>query len=95
MVAGDTELTVRWVLLELGSVVLLGVAVRGLALCRSVLGARLGADVNVKICFNGSQQGGLTEKLAVNAAGRIAIVNSTFRPNVESHVWLLLGKLPH
>jgi hypothetical protein len=43
--------------------------------------------------FNGSQQGGLMKKLAVNEAGRIAVVNSTFRPNVDSQVWLLPGEL--
>lgn len=43
--------------------------------------------------FNGSQQGALTRKLAVSDAGLIAIVNSTFRPNDDSHVWLLRGEL--
>ncbi len=38
---------------------------------------------------NGSQQGLLMRKLAVNGAGAIAIVNSTFRMNERSHVWLL------
>jgi ATP-binding cassette subfamily B protein len=49
VVLGDTELSVRWVLLELGSVTLLTLALRGLGLTRSILGARLGADVNVQI----------------------------------------------
>jgi len=43
--------------------------------------------------FNGSQQGLLTKKLAVSQAGIIAIVNSTFRPDTASHVWLLRGRL--
>src|SRR5687767_5751957 len=38
---------------------------------------------------NGSQQGGLMKKLAVNEAGVIAVVNSTFRANAESGVWLI------
>ena len=41
---------------------------------------------------NGSQQGLLMRKLAVNAAGAIAIVNSTFRMNDRSRVWLLRGE---
>ena len=41
---------------------------------------------------NGSQQGLLMRKLAVHAAGAIAIVNSTFRMNERSHVWLLRGE---
>jgi hypothetical protein len=43
--------------------------------------------------FNGSQQGLLTEKLAVNAEGLIAVVNSTFRPETKSSVLLLRGRL--
>jgi hypothetical protein len=42
--------------------------------------------------FNGSQQGLLTKKLAVGSAGLIAIVNSTFQPDMASHVWLLRGR---
>ena len=49
VVATDVALSVRWVLLELGSVTLLAVALRGLGLTRSVLGAKLGSDVNVQI----------------------------------------------
>ncbi len=49
VVAGDSALTLRWVVLELVSVTVLGAAVRGLGLVRSVLGARLGTDVNVRI----------------------------------------------
>jgi ATP-binding cassette, subfamily B, bacterial len=49
VVAADSALTVRWVILELASVTVLGGAVRGLGLIRSVLGARLGTDVNVQI----------------------------------------------
>jgi hypothetical protein len=49
-----------------------------------VSGARLG--------WNGSQQGGLTEKLVTNETGSFALVNSTFRPEQVSHVWLVRGQ---
>ena len=49
VVAGDVELSVRWVLLELASVTALALALRGTGLVRSLLGARLGVDVNVQI----------------------------------------------
>lgn len=42
---------------------------------------------------NGSRQGTLMRKLAVNRGGALAVVNSTFRQNESSHVWLLLGRL--
>lgn len=41
---------------------------------------------------NGSLQGLLMRKLAVNPAGAIAIVNSTFWHNERSQVWLLRGQ---
>ena len=41
--------------------------------------------------FNGSQQGLLMRKLAVNRVGAIAVVNSTFRANEASRVRLLRG----
>ena len=41
---------------------------------------------------NGSRQGMLMRKLAVNQGGALAVVNSTFRRNESSHVWLLLGR---
>ena len=43
--------------------------------------------------FDGSQQGLLTNKLAVNGAGVIAVANSTFQPNEASHVWLVVGEV--
>ncbi len=49
VVAGSVELSVRWVLLELASVTVLALSMRGLGLTRSILGARLGTDVNVQI----------------------------------------------
>ena len=41
---------------------------------------------------NGSQQGLLMQKLAVNPTGAIAVVNSSFRPGERSRVWLLRGQ---
>lgn len=43
--------------------------------------------------FNGSLQGLLMRKLAVNSEGEIAIVNNTFRAGEASHVWLFRGKV--
>jgi hypothetical protein len=42
--------------------------------------------------FNGSLQGLLMDKLAVNEAGAVAVVNSTFKRNETSHVWLIRGQ---
>jgi hypothetical protein len=42
--------------------------------------------------FNGNQQGLLMRKLAVNGAGAIAVVNSTFKRSETSHVWLFRGQ---
>lgn len=42
--------------------------------------------------FNGSQQGLLMEKLAVNASGDLAVVNSTFDRGEASHIWLYRGR---
>ena len=49
VVGHSREATVRWVLVELGLVTVLAVVQRGLGLVRSVLGARLGIDINVAI----------------------------------------------
>jgi len=49
VVAHDRQATIRWVLVELGLVVVLAVVQRGLGLVRSVLGLRLGVDINVTI----------------------------------------------
>ncbi|OOG20629.1 hypothetical protein B1C78_17160 [Thioalkalivibrio denitrificans] len=43
---------------------------------------------------NGSQQGLLMRKLALNASGRAAVVNSSFMPGETSHVWLFRGHFP-
>jgi hypothetical protein len=42
---------------------------------------------------NGSQQGLLMRKLAVNDAGAIVVVNSTFRSTAASRVWLIRGQV--
>jgi len=43
--------------------------------------------------FNGSLQGLLGRKLAVNRAGTIAVVNSTFNPGERSRVRLVVGEV--
>jgi hypothetical protein len=43
--------------------------------------------------WNGSLQGLLMKKLAVNGFGRVAIVNSTFKPDEQSRVLLITGRL--
>ena len=42
---------------------------------------------------NGSNQGFLMRKLAVNGRGAVAIVNSSLKPNERSRVWLIRGAL--
>ncbi|HSV34088.1 MAG TPA: sialidase family protein [Ramlibacter sp.] len=44
--------------------------------------------------FNGSSQGLLMRKLAVNASSHVAIVNSSLKQGSHSRVWLLRGSLP-
>jgi hypothetical protein len=44
--------------------------------------------------FNGSLQGLLMRKLAVNDRGTLAVVNGTFSPGQESRILLLLGDAP-
>ncbi len=41
--------------------------------------------------FNGSQQGLLMRKLAVNSGGEVAVVNSTYLQGENSHIWLIRG----
>jgi hypothetical protein len=43
--------------------------------------------------WNGSLQGMLMRKLAVNRAGVVAIVNSSIQQNAGSRVWLIRGRL--
>jgi hypothetical protein len=42
--------------------------------------------------INGSLQGLLMRKLAVNPGGAIGVVNSRFEANEASHVWLFRGQ---
>ena len=42
--------------------------------------------------WNGSHQGLLMRKLAVNAAGHVAVVNSSLRDSHASRVWLMRGE---
>jgi hypothetical protein len=44
--------------------------------------------------FNGSNQGLLMNKLAVNRSGAVAIVNSSLKPDSHSRVWLMRGSIP-
>jgi len=44
--------------------------------------------------WNGSSQGLLMRKLAVNRHGALAIVNSSFKEKERSRVWLIRGRLP-
>jgi len=55
VVARSEALALRWVLVELGLVVLMALAGRGAALVRQVLGARLGVDVNTAILEKASR----------------------------------------
>jgi hypothetical protein len=41
---------------------------------------------------NGSQQGLFMQKLSVNSAGELAVVNSTFEPDRSSHIRLIRGR---
>lgn len=49
VVAQQTDAAVQWVLIELGVVALLTLCTHGLTVVRSIVGSRLGLDVNVKI----------------------------------------------
>jgi hypothetical protein len=42
--------------------------------------------------FNGSNQGLLMKKLAVNRSGAVAVVNSSLKPDAHSRVWLMRGR---
>jgi ATP-binding cassette subfamily B protein len=49
VVAHSHDATLRWVLVELGFAIALALTSRGLSLVRTLLGARLGVDINVAI----------------------------------------------
>ncbi|MCZ6743698.1 MAG: hypothetical protein O7D31_03320, partial [Alphaproteobacteria bacterium] len=72
---------------------------RGLGLTYSRDGGRTFAAPSVvpgsadpALGVNGSQQGFLMRKLAVNGAGALAVVNSTFKRNRASRIWLFRGQ---
>ncbi len=50
-------------------------------------------SVDAALGVNGSQQGLLMRKLAVNGAGAVAVVNSTFKRNQTSRIWLFRGQV--
>ena len=73
---------------------------RGLGLTHSSDGGRTFASPSVipgsvdpALGVNGSQQGLLMRKLAVNGAGAVAVVNSTFKRNQMSRIWLFRGQV--
>jgi hypothetical protein len=75
-------------------------ASRGLALAVSQDGGanfsppqRVPASMDAQGGFNGSSQGLLMNKLAVNPSGEIAIVNSSLKQGAASRVWLMRGRL--
>jgi hypothetical protein len=49
-------------------------------------------SVDPALGANGGRQSLLMRKLAVNGAGAVAVVNSTFKSNEASHVWLFRGR---
>lgn len=54
---------------------------------------RVPGSADSALGFNGSQQGLLMEKLALNAQGRLAVVNSRFRRGAASRIRLYRGRL--
>jgi hypothetical protein len=72
---------------------------QGLGFARSNSGGRTFESPSVvpgtadpTLGFNGSLQGLLMDKLAVNESGAVAMVNSTFKRNEASHIWLIRGQ---
>ncbi len=73
---------------------------RGLGLTFSADGGKTFASpvvvpgsLDPELGFNGSQQGLFMKKLAVNKAGEMAIVNSTFKQEGSSRIWLIRGRV--
>ena len=69
---------------------------RGLGLAVSLDGGRsfsipvvVSGSIDADGGFNGSSQGLLMRKLAVNSAGAVAIVNSSLKLDSHSRVWLM------
>jgi len=71
----------------------------GLGFSRSADGGRtftvpvVVPHIGQRLGFNGSQQGLLMNKLAVNRTGQLAVVNSTFNRDESSHIWLIRAKV--
>ncbi|MCH7937191.1 MAG: exo-alpha-sialidase, partial [Proteobacteria bacterium] len=57
-----------------------------------VLPSVIPGSADLALGINGSQQGLLMRKLAVNGTGAIAVVNSTFKRNQTSGIWLFRGQ---
>jgi len=92
-VDGEDTLSIIWALFPRR-----GDYPRGLGFTASSDGGRSFAPPSVlpgssdpALGVNGSQQGLLTRKLAVNGAGALAVVNSTFKRNDSSRIWLFRG----
>jgi hypothetical protein len=51
-------------------------------------------SIDVAGGFNGSGQGLLMRKLAVNGAGAVAVANSSFKPGAHSRVWFMRARWP-
>ncbi|MGF1527892.1 MAG: sialidase family protein [Candidatus Competibacterales bacterium] len=92
---GQQRLYLLWELFSLGSS-----RPRGLGFTVSLDGGQSFLDSQVvphsdveEHGHNGSSQGLLLDKLAVDRMGGIAVVNSTFRANNRSTVWLFRGQL--
>ena len=95
-VDGEDNLYVVWELFPRG-----GDHPQGLGFTHSSDGGRTFASPSVvpgsvdpALGVNGGQQGLLMRKLAVNGAGTVAVVNSTFARDEASHVWLFRGQAP-
>ena len=56
--------------------------------------ARVPGSADAPGHWNGSHQGLLMQKLAVNAHGAIAVVNSSLRDGARSRIWLIRGETP-
>ena len=50
-------------------------------------------SVDPALGVNGSQQGLLMRKLVVNGAGAVAVVNSSFKRDQTSRIWLFRGQV--
>jgi hypothetical protein len=77
-----------------------GLRSRGLGLTFSGNGGKSFASpvvvpgsLDPELGFNGSLQGLFMKKLAVNKAGEMAIVNSTFKQEGSSRIWLIRGRV--